>query len=95
MVLDNIPFAAAMVPVIRDISAGAGVPLAPLAWTLSAGTNMGGNATPIGASGNIVGLAVAEKGGVHVSWREYLGLALPSSLLVVGVANVLLLLRFG
>lgn len=95
MVLDNIPFAAAMVPVLRDLSAGTGMPLGPLAWTLAIGTNVGGNATPIGASGNVVGIAMAEKGGIHISWREYMRLALPASLLAVGVANMLLWLRWG
>ena len=95
MVLDNIPFAAAMVPVLRDLSATTGYALGPLAWSLALGTDIGGNATPIGASGNIVGLAVAEKGGVHVTWREYVRDALPATLLVVGVCNLLLLLRFA
>lgn len=95
MVLDNIPFAAAMVPVIRDVSATTGYPLGPLAWSLALGTDVGGNATPIGASGNIVGLAVAEKGGARIGWREYLKDALPATLMVVLVCNGLLLLRFA
>ena len=95
MVLDNIPFAAAMVPVIRDVSATTGYPLGPLAWSLALGTDVGGNATPIGASGNIVGLAVAEKGGARIGWREYLKDALPATLMGVLVCNGLLLLRFA
>ena len=95
MVLDNIPFAAAMVPVVRDLSATAGYPLGPLAWSLALGTDVGGNATPIGASGNIVGLAVAEKGGTRITWREYLKDALPVTLLAIAVCNALLLLRFA
>jgi len=95
MALDNIPFAAAMVPVIRSISLESGFPLPPLAWALALGTDLGGNATPIGASANVVGLAVAEKAAVHVTWREYVRMALPVTLLVVGVSNLLLILRFG
>lgn len=95
MVLDNIPFAAAMVPVVRDLSATTGYPLGPLVWSLALGTDVGGNATPIGASGNVVGLAVAEKGGARIRWKEYLKEAMPATLLGVAVCNVMLLLRFG
>jgi len=94
-VLDNVPFTAAMVPVIRDLSATQGVPIGPLAWTLAIGADMGGNATPIGASANVVGLAVAEKGGVHVTWREYLRVAVPATLIAIALANVILVLRYG
>ena len=95
MVLDNIPFAAAMVPVIRDLSATAGYPLGPLVWSLALGTDVGGNATPIGASGNVVGLAVAEKSGARITWKEYLKEALPVTLLALVVCNAMLLLRFA
>jgi len=95
MVLDNIPFAAAMVPIIRDLSVQNGMPLPALAWSLALGTDVGGNATPIGASANVVGLAVGEKGGVHVGWGEYLRVALPATLLAIAVANLLLWIRFA
>ena len=92
MVLDNIPFAAAMVPIVRDVAAVHNVPLPSLAWALALGADIGGNATPIGASANVVGLAVAEKAGVHVSWRDYLRPAIPATIVAVTVANVLLVL---
>lgn len=94
-VLDNVPFTAAMVPVVRDISATQGVPLGPLAWTLAIAADMGGNATPIGSSATVVGLAVAEKGGVHVTWREYLRVGVPATLIAIALANVMLVLRYG
>lgn len=94
-VLDNIPFTAAMVPIIREISTTQGLPLPSLAWTLALGADIGGNGTPIGASANVVGLAVAEKGQVHVTWPEYLRIALPATILAVAVANVLVVVRFS
>ena len=48
--VDNIPFAATMIPVIESLSATQGVDLSVLAWSLSMGTDIGGSATPIGAS---------------------------------------------
>lgn len=95
MVLDNIPLTAAMVPVLREVSAAQGAPLPPLAWALALGADIGGNATPVGASANVVGLAVAEKGGVHVGWPAYVRIALPVTLLCIALANLLLVLRFG
>ncbi len=94
-VLDNVPFTAAMVPVVREIAVQQGVSVQPLAWSLALGADIGGNGTPIGASANVVGLAVAEKGGVHVRWPEYLRVAVPATLLSVAVANVLLILRYA
>jgi Na+/H+ antiporter NhaD/arsenite permease-like protein len=64
-IVDNIPFAATMVPVIRAIANTQGVSLPTLAWALSLGTDLGGNATPIGASANVVGTSVAAKQGTR------------------------------
>ena len=53
--IDNIPFAATMIPVISNLAAQTpGVDLSVLAWTLAIGTDIGGSATPIGASANVV-----------------------------------------
>ena len=59
--VDNIPFAATMVPVIQSLAATSGVDISTLAWALSIGTDIGGSATPIGASANVVGTSVAAK----------------------------------
>ena len=60
--IDNIPFAATMIPVITDLASDvAGVNLTVLAWALAIGTDIGGSATPIGASANVVGIATAAK----------------------------------
>jgi Na+/H+ antiporter NhaD/arsenite permease-like protein len=95
LVVDNVPFAAAMVPVIRDLAAGQGVPVQPLAWSLAIGADVGGNGTPIGASANVVGLAVAEKESVHVTWAAYVRMALPVTIIMVALANVLLVWRYA
>ncbi len=95
MLLDNIPFAAAMVPIIRNLSLQQGVAVAPLAWTVALGADIGGNGTPIGASANIVGLAVAEKGGVRLTWPEYVRVAMPAMFITVAVVNLLLVLRYA
>lgn len=86
--VDNIPFAATMLPVIKTLSATAGVDLATLAWALSMGTDIGGNATPIGASANVVGTAAAAKAGHPVSWGRYCKFAVPATILVLIISTV-------
>jgi len=93
-IVDNIPFAATMVPVIRDLSQTAGIPLPTLAWTLALGTDIGGNATPIGASANVVGTAIAEREGYPIGWGRFLKYALPAMIMVVAMCWLLLVVRY-
>jgi Na+/H+ antiporter NhaD/arsenite permease-like protein len=93
-IVDNIPFAAAMIPVIISLAAS-GLPLPPLAWTLALGTDIGGNGTPIGASANVVGIAIAEREGYRISWGKFCKYALPAMILVVGVCWLLLIVRYA
>ncbi len=92
--VDNIPFAATMVPVIRALSATQGVPLDTLAWSLALGTDIGGSATPIGASANVVGLASSAKAGHPVSWGRYCKLLVPATIIVLVICTLLLFLRY-
>jgi Na+/H+ antiporter NhaD/arsenite permease-like protein len=94
-IVDNIPFAATMVPVISSIAQTTGIPLAPLAWSLALGTDIGGNATPIGASANVVSTAIAEKEGFPITWRRYLKYSVPATILVVGICWLYLVLRYA
>lgn len=91
---DNIPLAAAMMPVVESISANTGIPSSKLAYTMTLGWDVGGNATPIGASTNIVALAVAEKHNLKYSWKEYCRVAIPASIVALIVINVLVLLYY-
>lgn len=93
-IIDNIPFAATMVPVIRSISITQGIPLETLAWTLALGTDIGGNATPIGASANVVGTSIAAKNGHHISWGSYCKYALPATILCLVICTLMLYFRY-
>lgn len=92
--VDNIPFAATMVPVIQSLSATTGVPINTLAWTLSLGTDIGGSATPIGASANVVGTSVAAKNGYPVSWGRYCAKLAPATLIVLLISTGYIFLRY-
>lgn len=92
--IDNIPFAATMIPVIKSLAATQGVDLSVLAWTLAIGTDIGGSATPIGASANVVGTAVAAKGGHPIGWGYYCKKVAPITVLVVFVSMVIIFARY-
>jgi Na+/H+ antiporter NhaD/arsenite permease-like protein len=94
-VIDNIPFAATMVPVIANLSQASGFSLPSLAWTLALGTDIGGNATPIGASANVVGTAIAEREGFAISWGRYIKYSLPPTIIVVAMCNLWLILKYA
>ena len=92
--VDNIPFAATMIPVIKTLAASQGIPLPVLAWSLAIGTDIGGSATPIGASANVVGLAVANKHGHKVTWGQYCKFMVPASVIVLGISTAYILMRY-
>ena len=94
--VDNIPFAATMVPVIKSLGAGGPAGFLPvLAWGLSMGTDIGGSATPIGASANVVGISVAEKEGHRIGWGKYCKAAVPATLIVVLISMIVIFIRYG
>ena len=92
--IDNIPFAATMLPVIRSLAATQGVDTATLAWALSMGTDIGGSATPIGASANVVGISVAAKNGHIIGWGKYCKVSAPATVIVVAVSMLFMFVRY-
>ncbi|MDO8578359.1 MAG: SLC13 family permease [Dehalococcoidales bacterium] len=94
-IVDNIPFAATMVPVISGLSQAGGFPLPPLAWALSLGTDIGGNGTPIGASANVVGTAIAEREGHRIGWGRFLKYGMPGMILAISISWILLMVKYA
>lgn len=92
--VDNIPFAATMIPVIKNLAATQGMDLDILAWTLAVGTDIGGSATPIGASANVVGIATAAKEGHIIRWGRYCKLMVPATLIVLIIATAMIFVRY-
>jgi Na+/H+ antiporter NhaD/arsenite permease-like protein len=86
--IDNIPFAATMVPVIDTLAATSGISLQTLSWALAMGTDVGGSATPIGASANVVGTSVAAKAGHPVGWGEYCRKCAPATVIVLAISTI-------
>ena len=92
--VDNIPFAATMIPVIKSLAVTQGVDLATLAWALSMGTDIGGSAPPIGASANVVGTAVAAKEGYPIGWGKYCKSMAPATIMVVLFSMIFIFVRY-
>ena len=93
-IVDNIPFAATMIPVIRSLAATTGFDLSVFAWTLAMGTDLGGSATPIGASANVVGVALANKSGHRIGWGKYCKYMIPVTVLAVLISMIMLYMKY-
>lgn len=93
--IDNIPFAATMIPVITDLAADvSGVNLTVLAWALAIGTDIGGSATPIGASANVVGIATAAREGHIIKWGKYCKYMAPATIIVIAISLAMIYVRY-
>jgi Na+/H+ antiporter NhaD/arsenite permease-like protein len=95
-IVDNIPFVAAMIPLIRELGpqlAGA-EQVMPLWWALSLGACLGGNGTLIGASANLSVAGIAERTGIDFSFATYTKHAFGLTLISVAICNVYLWLRY-
>jgi Na+/H+ antiporter NhaD/arsenite permease-like protein len=95
-IVDNIPFVAAMIPLIREVGPQMGGPehILPLWWALSLGACLGGNGTLIGASANLAVAGIAERNGVEFRFLTYTKHAFGLMLISVAICNLYLWLRY-
>lgn len=94
-IVANIPFTAAMLPVIAFLSTTVpGAENKVLFYCLSVGAAMGGNGSLIGASANMVTAGIAERAGYPITYMYFLRKGFPAMLITVGLALIWLLIRF-
>lgn len=93
-VVDNIPFTIAMIPVIQEL-ATLGVPTAPLWWALALGAGLGGNGTPIGATANVITVALSNRTRTPITTRIWLRSGLPVTVVTCIIASLFFVLFFG
>ncbi len=95
-VVDNIPFVATMIPLVKSMAPAMGGPegLKPLWWALSLGACLGGNGTLVGASANLTVAGLAERAGHPVRFIPFLTVAFGLMLVSVAIAHLYLWLRF-
>nr|WP_319533061.1 ArsB/NhaD family transporter [uncultured Cohaesibacter sp.] len=89
-IVDNIPFVATMIPLIKAMQADLGGPAAiePLWWCLSLGACLGGNGTLIGASANVMVASFAERAGQRISFAKFIVLAFPLMLCTTAISAI-------
>ena len=88
-IIDNIPYTATMIPVVEELGA-AGIPIEPLWWSLALGACLGGNATIIGASANVVVANLAGRAGHPVRFGAFLRYGIPVTVMSLAVSTVYL-----
>jgi Na+/H+ antiporter NhaD/arsenite permease-like protein len=94
--VDNIPYVATMSPVVAELvhaNEGSGQSNV-LWWSLALGADLGGNATAIGASANVVILGLAERSGKRISFWEFTKHGAVVAVVTVGLANLYIWLRY-
>jgi len=94
--VDNIPFVAAMIPMIERIGEVITDPvqIKPLWWALSLGTCLGGNGTLVGASANIVAVGIANRNGYKISFMDYTKIGVLFALESVILSSLYIWIRY-
>jgi Na+/H+ antiporter NhaD/arsenite permease-like protein len=92
-IIDNIPYTTTMLPLIKNL--GTTFPnVDALWWSLALGACLGGNATLIGASANVVAANISKKNGKVISFIEYLKYGLPLTFVTIVIAMIYLNFRY-
>ena len=94
--VDNIPFVATMIPLIKSMapSFGGAEYLMPLWWSLALGACLGGNGSLIGASANLIVAGFAERAGHRIHFLKFMAMAFPLMLLSIIIASAYVYLRY-
>lgn len=93
-VIDNVPYVATMAPVVAQLAHAMPRGAIVLWWALALGADLGGNATSIGASANVVVVGLSERSGHRISFRQWLRFGLPVTALTLGISLAYLWVRY-
>ncbi len=93
--VDNVPFLAAMLPVVVSVSGHLHIDPTLLLFGLLIGASLGGNITPIGASANIVACGILKKEGYRVSFKEFMKIGVPFTFAAVSASYLFVWLVWG
>lgn len=92
--IDNIPFVATMIPLIKSIAVISTISVTPLWWALALGACLGGNGTLIGSSSNLVVSGMLEKKGRKLGFGAYMKIGFPIMLVTVLVSMIYLMVFY-
>ncbi|MEI5905705.1 ArsB/NhaD family transporter [Bacillus spongiae] len=93
-IIDNIPFVAAMIPVIQEFKEFGMVNMDPLWWSLALGACLGGNGTLLGSSSNLVIVGLAAKEKVKIQFKEYLVIGIPITILSLAISTLYVYFKY-
>ncbi len=95
-IVDNIPFVATMIPLIKAMTTtlGGADAILPVWWALSLGACLGGNGTLIGASANLTVAGIGDRNGVPFRFLTYMKYGFPMMLVHIAICHVYLWLRY-
>ena len=95
-IVDNIPFVATMIPLIKSMAPGFGGAeyLMPLWWSLALGACLGGNGSLIGASANLIVAGFAERAGHRIHFLKFMAMAFPLMLVSILIASAYIYFRY-
>lgn len=92
-IVDNIPYVASMAPVVANLVEGA-PGREVLWWSLALGADLGGNATAIGASANVVVLGIAARNGYPIGFWQFTRYGILVTFVTLAVASIYVWLRY-
>lgn len=92
--IDNIPFVATLIPLIKDMGEMGLSNLEPMWWSLALGACLGGNGTLIGASANVVVASLAAAKGRPISFIEFMKIAFPLMILSIVISTAYVWIRY-
>ncbi|WP_019065123.1 SLC13 family permease [Streptomyces prunicolor] len=94
-IVDNIPYVATMAPITSDLVHDmGGASDHVMWWALALGADLGGNATAIGASANVVVLGIAERNRQPISFWQFTKYGLVVTAATVSISLVYVWLRY-
>lgn len=92
--LDNIPFVATMIPLIKSMGAMSGMAIGPLWWALALGACLGGNGTLVGASANVIVSGMLSRHGHKLSFMDYMKIGFPLMLMSIVISSIYLVIFY-
>ncbi|MEN8241926.1 MAG: ArsB/NhaD family transporter [Chloroflexota bacterium] len=91
-IVDNIPYTATMIPIVKSLAQV--MPAEPLWWSLALGADLGGNLTIVGAAANVIVVSLAEKSGHPISFRKFFRYGVITTVMSLTLASGYVWLRY-
>lgn len=91
--IDNIPFVATMIPLVREMGSTF-ADLGPIWWSLSLGACLGGNGTLVAASANLIVAGMVEKSGYKIKFMDFMKMGFTVMVITVLISHVYILMKY-